>query len=62
VVCLLGSCSLSCSGNAVGSVLVLIIGGGAVLALGILAILRINRNAEWFERRNHRRAQRAAGK
>jgi hypothetical protein len=53
------SCSLSCSGNAVGSALVLIIGGGAVLALGIMAILRINRNAEWFERRNHRRAQRA---
>lgn len=58
-VILMASCSLSCSGNAVGGGLVLLLGWTAVATLGVLAIVRINRNADWMERRAHRRAEQA---
>ena len=48
------SCSLSCSGNAVGGTLVLTLGGLGVLALFVLAIIRIYRGQRWIDRRGSR--------
>ncbi len=53
------SCSISCSGNAVAGALILILGSAAVLTFGILLIVRINRSANWKERRDQRRVEAA---
>lgn len=51
------SCSLSCSGNAVGGTLVLTLGGVGVIALLTLAVIRIFRGQRWAERRASRGGQ-----